>query len=206
MKLLFVKGSPRGEKSTSTRVAGAFLTAYRARNPGAQIDEIDLWREPLPEFDGDSAAAKMTFFGEGTLDGVRKTAWDEVVAITNRFTSADDYLFSVPMWNGGIPYRLKLYIDIMTQPGLLFGFDPVAGYSGVLKGKRATAVYSSGVYAPGVPVAFGVDHHSTYFDSWLRLIGISDIATVRYQPNLLTTDAAGGLERARAAAVEAGSR
>lgn len=71
---------------------------------------------------------RCLFFSEGTLEGARKTAWDENVVITNRFTSADDYLFTVPMWNGGIPYRLKLYIDIITQPGLLFGFDPTAGY------------------------------------------------------------------------------
>ena len=206
MKLLYVKGSPRAEKSTSGRVAESFLSAYRARNPGAEIDEIDLWTEPLPEFDGDKAAAKMSFFGEGTLDGVRKTAWDEIVAITQRFASADDYLFTVPMWNGGIPYRLKLYIDIVMQPGLLFGFDPAAGYSGLLKGKRATAIYTSGVYAPGVPSAFGVDHHSTYFDTWQRSVGISDIAAVRYQPTLLTADPAAGLAVARQEAEHAGRR
>ena len=206
MKLLFVKGSPRGEQSTSARVAESFLTAYRTKNPNAQIDEIDLWQEALPEFNGDSAAAKMSFFGEGTLDGVRKTAWDRIVSITQRFTSADDYLFTVPMWNGGIPYRLKLYIDIMTQPGLLFGFDPVAGYSGLLQGKRATAIYTSGVYAPGVPPAFGVDFHSTYFNDWLRFIGISEVAMVRYQPTLLTNDPAAGLVAAREEAVQAGRR
>lgn len=206
MKLLHIKGSPRGEKSTSARVAGSFISAYRSRNPGALIEEIDLWQERLPEFDGDKAAAKMSFFGEGTLEGKRKTAWDEVVSITQRFAAADDYLFTVPMWNGGIPYRLKLYIDIMTQPGLLFGFDPTTGYSGLLKGKRATAIYTSGVYANGVPPAFGIDHHSTYFDVWLRFIGISNIATVRYQPTLLTSDPAAGLVRAQADAVKAAQR
>ena len=206
MKLLYIKGSPRGQKSTSTPVADAFLAAYRATNPQAEIDQIDLWQEPLPEFDGDRAAAKMSFFGEGTLEGARKTAWDEIVAITQRFTSADDYLFTVPMWNGGIPYRLKLYIDILTQPGLLFGFDPVKGYSGLLHGKRATAIYTSGVYAPGVPPAFGVDFHSTYFNDWLRFIGISDVTTVRYQPTLLTSDPAAGLAKAREVAVATGKR
>lgn len=206
MKLLYVKGSPRGASSQSTKVAEATLAAYRKKNPGATIDEIDLWQTPLPEFDGDRAAAKMTFFGEGKLDGVRKTAWDEIVTITNRFTSATDYLFTVPMWNGGIPYRLKLYIDIITQPGLLFGFDPAAGYSGLLKGKRATVIYTSGVYAPGVPPAFGTDHHSTYFDDWLRLVGVTDISTVRFQPTLLTNDAAGGLEKARLTATQSGAR
>ncbi len=206
MKLLYVKGSPRGASSQSTKIAEASLAAYRSKNPGAKIDELDLWQTPLPEFDGDRAAAKMSFFGEGTLDGARKTAWDEIVTITSRFTSADDYLFTVPMWNGGIPYRLKLYIDIITQPGLLFGFDPSAGYNGLLKGRRATALYTSSVYAPGVPPSFGTDHHSTYFDDWLRFIGITDITTVRFQPNMLTNDAAGGLKRAQAEASKAGAR
>mgnify|MGYP002538085855 CR=1 FL=1 len=206
MKLLFVKGSPRGKQSTSARVADSFLSAYRARHPNVQIDEIDLWQEPLPEFDGDKAAAKMSFFGEGTLDGARKTAWDQIVSITQRFASADDYLFTVPMWNGGIPYRLKLYIDIITQPGLLFGFDPAAGYSGLLRGKRATVIYTSGVYAQGVSPAFGVDHHSTYFDDWLRFVGISDIATIRYQPTLLTSDPATGLAVASEESDRAGRR
>ncbi len=202
-RLLFVKGSPRGEQSTSARVADTFLRTYRAKYPDAEIDEIDLWREPLPEFDGDKAAAKMSFFGQGVLDGARKTAWDQIVEITQRFTAADDYLFTVPMWNGGIPYRLKLYIDILTQPGLLFGFDPALGYSGLLKGKRATAIYTSGVFAPGVAPAFGVDHHSTYFDAWLRSIGIDQIASVRYQPTLLTNDAAAGLALAQSDAINA---
>ena len=45
-------------------------------------------------------------------------------------------MFTVPMRNGGISCRLKLYIDIMTQLGLLFGFGPATGYSGLLKGIR----------------------------------------------------------------------
>ncbi len=206
MKLLFVKGSPRAEKSTSAHVAESFLAAYRSQHPEAEIEEMDLWQEPLPEFDGDKAAAKMSFFGEGTLEGPRKTAWDQIVALTSRFTSADDFLFTVPMWNGGIPYRLKLYIDLLTQPGLVFGFDPAAGYSGLLKGKRATAIYTSGVYAEGVSSAFGTDHHATYFDDWLRFIGITEISTVRFQPTLLTADPAAGLAAAQAAAAKAGSR
>jgi len=39
----------------------------------------------------------MTFLGYGVLEGKLKTAWDEVIGVTNRFKSADDYLISVPM-------------------------------------------------------------------------------------------------------------
>ncbi|UQX13255.1 NAD(P)H-dependent oxidoreductase [Candidatus Mycobacterium methanotrophicum] len=34
------------------------------------------------------------------------------------------------MWNSGIPYVLKQWIDNVTQPGWAFGFDPERGYTG----------------------------------------------------------------------------
>ncbi len=202
-KLLHIIASPRDVDSKSNALALAYIEAQRRVDPDLTVDTLDLWREPLPEFDGDQAAAKMTFFGVGELDGDRKTAWDEIVQITQRFIDADHYVLGVPMWNGGIPYRLKLYIDILTQPGLLFGFDPVAGYSGLLKDKIATVFYTSGVYAQGVPAAFGLDFQSNYLKWWLNFIGVSEVETIRFQPTLLSPDPSKGfadaLRKARAA-------
>lgn len=199
-QILYITASPRGEMSQSGKLAEAYLAARQSAQPDVTIDRLDLWRADLPEFAGDKAAAKMTFFGVGDMDGPRQSAWDQVVAVTNRFTQADQYVLSVPMWNGGIPYKLKQYIDIITQPGLLFGFDPEAGYSGLLSGKSARVFYTSGVYAPGAPAKYGTDHHSTYLDWWLDFIGVTEIETVRFQPSLLTADPDGdqlqALERA----------
>jgi FMN-dependent NADH-azoreductase len=199
-KILHIEASPRGAESKSNEIARAHVDALRQRHSGAQVDTLDLWREPLPEFDGNSAAAKLTFFGVGELNGAKKTAWDRIVEITERFKAADHYVIGTPMWNGGVPYRLKLYIDIITQPGLLFGFDPAKGYFGLLKGKSATVVYSSGVYAPGVPAAYGVDFQSNYLDWWLRFVGVEKIRSIRFQPSLLTADPGKGLASAMAEA------
>jgi FMN-dependent NADH-azoreductase len=199
-RVLHIQASPRGANSKSNVIAEARIDTLRKHQPGLVVDTIDLWREPLPEFEGNSAAAKMTFFGEGVLDGAKRTAWDRIVEITERFKAADHYVLSVPMWNGGVPYRLKLYIDILTQPGLLFGFDPAKGYFGLLSGKKATVIYSSGVFAPGVAPQYGLDFQSNYLDWWLRFIGVDDIHTIRYQPSLLTQDPVKGLNDAIAAA------
>ncbi|MFP3385685.1 FMN-dependent NADH-azoreductase [Tritonibacter sp. SIMBA_163] len=199
--ILYIAASPRGPMSQSGKMAEAYLAARQMAQPDIRLDRLDLWRADLPEFDGDKAAAKMTFFGVGDMDAPRQSAWDQVVTVTNRFIEADEYVLSVPMWNGGIPYKLKQYIDIITQPGLLFGFDPEAGYSGLLRGKSARVFYTSGVYAPGAPAKYGTDHHSTYLDWWLDFIGVANIETVRFQPSLLTGDPAGdqlkALDRAR---------
>ena len=74
------------------------------------------------------------------------------------------------------------------------------------KGKKAVAIYTSGVYAPGVPPAFGSDYHSTFFNDWLRFIGLTDVANVRFQPSLLTPDLDAGREQAKAQARDLAAR
>ena len=67
-----------------------------------------------------------------------------------RFKSADWYLFSLPMWNFGVPYVLKHLIDVIVQPGLTFSFSPTEGYKGLVTGKKAVAVYArGGAYGSG---------------------------------------------------------
>jgi FMN-dependent NADH-azoreductase len=174
----------------------------RANNPDLHVDTLELWDTDLPVFDGDKVAAKMNVIAGQEQNDVQKTAWDQVVEIANRFISADRYLIASPMWNGGIPYRLKHYIDLIHQPGLLWGLDPDTGYYGLLKDKHATLALTSGVYAPGVPPAFGIDHHSTYLRDWLSQAGVTEIDELRFQPSLLTEDPAGDLEKANKLAVE----
>lgn len=118
------------------------------------------------------------------LEGKLKTAWDEVIEVTNRFKSADDYLFSVPMWNGGGPWALKQYIDTITQPGLTFGFGP-DGYFPLLKDKKACVVYSSAVYGPEMPKSFGLDFQDSYMNWWLELIGVNTVHSVTLLANVL---------------------
>jgi len=79
----------------------------------------------------------MTIFGGGVPEGAEAAAWNGARVTFERFASYDKYLFSVPMWNAGIPYILKQFIDVVSQPGMVFGFDPVAGYTGLLRDKKA---------------------------------------------------------------------
>jgi FMN-dependent NADH-azoreductase len=202
-RLLYVEASPRGQDSKSIQMAHAYLAAIGEQNPTLEIDRLRLWEEKLPEFDGIKVAAKMNIIGGRDQSAEQRTAWNEIVEITNRFTSADRYLFAVPMWNGGIPYRLKLYIDIIHQPGLLWGLEAKTGYFGLLKNKHATLLLTSGAFDPHFPSpAFGVDHHSTYMRDWLNQAGVTSIDEVRFQPTELTADSQGDLERAKNASTD----
>lgn len=206
-KLIYIKASPKGAQSRSIALADAYLEALEAWIPSLTVDVVDLWTEKLPELDGDTVAAKMNVLTGRPHDARQQTAWDRVTAIAARFASADIYLFAIPMWNGGVPYPLKHYIDVITQPGALFRLDPSSGYIGLLEDKQAMLAYTSGVYGPSMPSpAFGVDNHSTYMRAWLNQVGVTDIEEIRFQPTLLNDDPDGAFAEALAGARDAAAR
>jgi FMN-dependent NADH-azoreductase len=196
--LLHISASPRGADSESLALADAFLSAYRDRHPDAVVRHWDLWDGSLPEFGPAAARAKMAVFGGLPFDRAQAAAWEAVAATFARFDSADRYLFSVPMWNHGVPYVLKQFIDVVSQPGMVFSFHPEKGYTGLLRGKKAAVIYTSGVYGDGRGPAFGADFQATYFEDWLRWAGITDIVRVQFRPNLATADPDTGRRAAHA--------
>jgi FMN-dependent NADH-azoreductase len=185
-KLLHIASSPRGAASESQRIADAFLAAYVAEHPTDEIETWNLWDGTLPAFGPAAAHAKMAVFAGADPAGDQVAAWAAAKRTFERVDSADRLLFSVPMWNAGIPYVLKQLIDVISQPGLVFGVDPHTGYEPLLagRGKQAAVIYTSAVYGPHLGPAFGRDFQSTYFDDWLRWTGITDIQTVRFHPTL----------------------
>src|SRR3954465_7961882 len=177
-RLLHISASPRGDASESLGIATHFLDAVRDVRPHVQIDTFDLWDGTLPQFGPAAAGAKMSVFAGLTPTGEQAAAWQAAKSTFERFAAADEYLFTVPMWNHGIPYVLKQFIDVVSQPGMVFGFDPDTGYTGLLTGRKAAVIYTSAVYGPGRSPSFGDDFQAPYFNSWLRWTGIEDISTI----------------------------
>lgn len=201
-RLLHISASPRGGASESLHLAAAFLDSYRQHHPHTDIEHFDLWDGTLPEFGPAAAKAKMDVFSGVEPSGDGTAAWKAAKATFARFDAADRYLFSVPMWNAGVPYILKQFIDVVSQPGMIFGFDPVAGYQGLLGGKKAAVIYTGAVWGDDRGPEFGSDFQQPFFEDWLRWAGISDITSIRFQPNLATADAESAREQARATARE----
>jgi FMN-dependent NADH-azoreductase len=201
-RLLHVNASPRGSASQSLAIAETFLGTYRERKPETKVDTLHLFEDRLPEFGTVAADAKMAAFSGQEQTPEQIAVWAEARAVFDRFAAADEYVFNIPMWNAGVPYVLKHFIDVVTQPGWVFGFDPATGYTGLLTGKRAVVVYTGGVYSPGVPMEFGVDFHSTFFRDWLRFIGITDVEELRFQGNALLADGETAFQEVLAGAKE----
>ncbi|HEX5187904.1 MAG TPA: NAD(P)H-dependent oxidoreductase [Streptosporangiaceae bacterium] len=198
--LLHISASPRGEQSESLAIARTFLDALADRRPEVTVDTFDLWDGSLPAFGPAAAAAKMKVFAGQEPSGAEAAAWQAAERTFARFAAADYYLFSVPMWNHGVPYVLKQFIDVISQPGMVFSFDPRDGYTGLVTGKRAVVIYTSAVYGPGRPAGFGNDFQSPYLSDWLAWAGITEVTDVSFRPALATADADAGRQAAHAAA------
>ena len=183
MKLLHIESSPRKDRSKSIEVASAFLDAYRATHPDDEVQTIDLWDRPMPEFDGDVINARYAVLHGKDHTDAQRQAWQQIVDVCDEFKSADKYLFSVPMWNFGIPYKLKHYIDLLAQPGHTFSFDPETGFDGLVKNKPTAVVYArGGAYSSGD--AQSMDLQKGYLDVVLGFIGLSDIKNIVIEPTL----------------------
>ena len=70
------------------------------------------------------------------LDDAARSSWREIEKTIEGFLDADLYLLTVPMWNFGIPYALKYYIDAIVQPGYLFQYNELGQPEGWSSARR----------------------------------------------------------------------
>ncbi|MBW2072470.1 MAG: NAD(P)H-dependent oxidoreductase [Deltaproteobacteria bacterium] len=186
--LLYIEASPRKERSSSIEVARSFIDEYQRTHSADIVDTLDLWNTTLPEFDGDVVEAKyLILHGEQVADSQRR-AWAEVEQVISRFTGADKYLFSLPMWNFGIPYKLKHYFDVLVQPTYTFNFSPQEGYHGLVVGKPAAAIYARGGSYQEGSEAESFDLQKRYLELVLGFIGLQDIQSIVIEPTLASAE------------------
>lgn len=180
-KLLYLACSPRAA-SESAAGARAFLEAFRKARPDWEIDASDLWRDPLPEFEGDLLEAKYARIGGMPFSNSQRDAFAAAERLALRLSLADRVLISTPMWNFSIPYKLKQWLDVIIQPGLTFRFDPTQGYLPLLKDRPTVVILASGSdFVTGMNRG-RIDMATPYLREVLRFIGISDVRFVPIGP------------------------
>lgn len=181
--LLYVEASPRKQRSASIEVAKAFLDAYRQSHPGNTVHTIDVWNLALPEFDGAAIDAKYAGIEGRERTDEQKKVWQTIQAIAQSFREADTIVISAPMWNWGIPYKLKHLIDVVSQKDILFTFDE-RGLLGLLTGKKAVLILAKGVDYTAESATRSWDVQTSYLTVWLNSNGISDITLIPVEKTL----------------------
>ena len=178
-RLLHIDASPRAERSRSRPVAQAFLDAL---GDGWQVETLLPFEEKLPALGGDMIEGRYAMlFGEEVAPGIA-SAWDEVREAAERFMQFDGIVISTPMWNFGLPYALKHYIDVITQPGMLFRNDAQGNVEGLAAGKRALLIGASAMPFGKDEGLAALDFQVAYLERWMDFIGLSERAVIRVSP------------------------
>lgn len=185
--LLYIEASPLKQRSRSSAVARAFLDAYNSKRRG-EVFSLDLWRTTLPTFDAETIDAKFAVLRKQQFTPQQWDRWEALRSVSRTFNAASKYVFSVPMWNFGIPYPLKHFIDVVTLPGENWIWSKARGYEPLLSGKKALLIYSS-ANDYGADDARLSDFQKPYMRRWLSFIGISDVREITIAPTLGDADA-----------------
>ena len=182
MRLLHVIATPRAADSRTLRVSYPFLERFRAECPDAQIETLDLFARDLPALDGTNIDVKYNLMSGRPISPGHAESWRHIEELIDQFMGADVCLISTPMWNFGIPYVLKYYIDVIVQPRYLFGYDDAGMPVGRCHGKRLVCITTrGGDYSPGGPM-HAFDLQETYLRAIFGFVGITDIEFINAQP------------------------
>lgn len=177
--ILKVLVSPRGEDSVSRKLADQLIAALDAE----RVVTRDI-STGVPVVDG--AWIGAAFGGD---DKAPLTTSEELVA---EVKAADHIVIATPIWNFGVPAALKAWIDQVARVGITFQYTE-NGPEGLLEGKKATIIISSG----GTESGSAIDFATPYLRHVLGFIGIHDVDVVA--ADRLSMDADASMERATAA-------
>mgnify|MGYP004696274591 FL=1 len=119
MKLLFVNCciSQRGGASRTKALADAFLTAFRASHPGAEVEEVTPEALlALKPFDAEMLNRRDALAAENAFDA-------PVYALARQFRAADAVAVAAPFWDLSYPAALRTYIEYISANGLTYHYD-----------------------------------------------------------------------------------
>lgn len=180
-KLLHIIATPRGEGSRTLKVSEAFLESFSKRYPDCRIDELNVATDILPGLSVKMIYGKYILLSGKELSQELKEVWNPIERHIERFLSAEGYLISTPMWNFGIPYPLKHYIDLIVQPKYLFRYTD-KGVEGLVKNRKMAVITSrGGDYSPESPY-HSYDFQEPYLRAIFGLAGLTEIAFINAQP------------------------
>ncbi|MGE7959739.1 FMN-dependent NADH-azoreductase [Pseudomonas sp. NPDC089530] len=186
-RLLHIQCSPRKDRSASQQVALGFIDRYLSHHPHCQVSTLDLWDLDLPEFGQHAMDAKYAGLQGLALTPPQQDAWNTLKALAAHLHNADLLVLSVPLWNYSIPYKLKHFIDLVSQKDILFSFTAEHGLQGLLQHKTAVVAYARGLdFSPQSDTpAQRYDFQKPYVEAWLGFVGVKEVHALIVEKTIL---------------------
>ena len=166
MKLLFVDCciSQRGEESRTKVLANAYLAAFRAAHPDAEIETVPQEALlALKPFDAAALNERDALSRAGAFDA-------PVFALARQFCTADAVVVAAPYWDMSYPAALKTYIEYISAVGLTYHYE-MDGCHGDCAAKQLVYLTSGGDFEHEDSI--GVLH-------WRQLCGLFGIEKFDY--------------------------
>jgi FMN-dependent NADH-azoreductase len=175
--LLKIDVSSRGKLSISRKLSSLFLEQWVKAHADHKVIERDIAMTELPFLDSAWITANISKLSARTDE--QKAMLKLSDDLIGELQQADEYLIATPMYNYGIPAKLKAYVDHIVRSGLTFRLNADGSYEGLLSGKKATVIIASaGDYTPGAP-AEGLDTLKPYLREILGYIGVTDVTFIQ---------------------------
>ena len=170
VKILRLDASANPQVSDSRKLGDHLLRNIATLNPQLEIRERDLNRD-AQFIDATWIEANFSAAESRTeAQDQRLAQSDELIA---ELQWADHIIVTTPMYNFGIPATLKAWIDQVCRAGVTFRYT-ADGPVGLLSGKRADIVITTG----GAPLGSPVDFVSGYLRQVFAFIGIEALEII----------------------------
>lgn len=170
-KLLQIKTSLFANQGQSSQLSDAFVAAWQASRPAAQVTVRDFASAPIPHLDGAGFQAFLSQPGERSAEQQATVALSDT--LIGELQAADVLVIGLPMYNLGVPSMLKSWFDHIARAGITFRYT-ASGPQGLLTGKKAYVFATRGGRYAGT--AF--DTQTDYVRNFLGFIGISEVEFV----------------------------
>lgn len=173
--LLHIDSSPRGESSSSRLLASIFIAAWKQIHPGENVVYRDLRNTSIPHITEEWIAADFT--PRDALTAEARQVLELSDRLVDEFLAVDRCLYSVPMYNFGIPSSFKAYIDNLVRFGRTFTSE-MGCYQGLAKEKKVLFITARGVEYGSVSPYRGWDAQEPGLRYAFQFMGVSDISFI----------------------------
>ena len=182
MNILAVTYLPRAERSHTKNLLDVAMQSLE----GNTITKLDLLIETPDLLNQDRVMAyiQRDYLGQD-VDSEQLSQLAKMDAMTNQLLESDAVILAAPMYNFSVPATVKAWFDSVMLKGYTWDANS-EGYYGLLKGKKALILMSSGGAYEGPMAQY--DHAMSLAKQEFNFMGFDEVDGVWLQGINLTPD------------------
>ncbi len=162
-KLLYIDCCIRGKDSRTRGLAEAFLSAAEGvEAEKVYLDEIDL--RPLD-------LARLNARAKRSEEGFSDPMFD----FAKQFRAADLVVIAAPLWDMGVPAKLKTYFEHTSVAGITFEVREDGNCVGCCRAQSGVFLTTRGM---DIPDGNEMEQATPYVRAFLRFMGVPDFYAV----------------------------